>query len=208
MWLVEALLGPVVYLSVCSSHFSSPFVARVGQNDKDGGRVCAIVKRLLQVAANAQASFTAAALYIVSEVVQRRIEVRRLVLKPESFSRSASDAAGKHAALSREERMAGVKKTGQADGAGGDGKHGDVTAYDADKRDPRYAGAGKSCLWELASLAAHYHPSVRKFAEHVMMNPKHPLNYDGDPLMDFTVRQGRLRVRVCVTAHGIHVGGR
>ena len=41
-----------------------------------------------------------------------------------------------------------------------------------------------------------------------MMNPKHPLNYDGDPLMDFTVRQGRLRVRVCVTAHGIHVGGR
>jgi hypothetical protein len=63
-----------------------------------------------------------------------------------------------------------------------------AAAYDPTKRDPQFAGADKSCLWELAVLAAHYHPSVRKFAEHIMMNPKGVLEYAGDPLLDFTVR--------------------
>ena len=62
-----------------------------------------------------------------------------------------------------------------------------MTAYDPSKRDPRFAGASLSCLWELAALAAHYHPSVRKFAEHIMLDPKSAMSYDGDPLMDFTV---------------------
>jgi ribosome biogenesis protein MAK21 len=37
--------------------------------------------------------------------------------------------------------------------------------YDGRKRDPRYANAEKSCLWELTLLAKHYHPSV---THHVM----------------------------------------
>ncbi|KAJ2158112.1 RNA-binding ribosome biosynthesis protein mak21 [Coemansia sp. RSA 552] len=32
--------------------------------------------------------------------------------------------------------------------------------YDARKRDPRYAGAAGSCLWEATLLARHFHPSI------------------------------------------------
>ncbi|RYY31590.1 hypothetical protein EON62_06340, partial [archaeon] len=60
--------------------------------------------------------------------------------------------------------------------------------YDAMKRDPKYAGAEYACLWELAPLAMHYHPSVRKFADAVLCAPGQGLNYPGDPLADFTVR--------------------
>jgi ribosome biogenesis protein MAK21 len=59
--------------------------------------------------------------------------------------------------------------------------------YDPLKRDPRYAGAEASCLWELAPLALHFHPSVRKFADDVLASPGAPVAYGGDPLSDFTL---------------------
>jgi len=62
-------------------------------------------------------------------------------------------------------------------------------AYDPTKREPKYAGADAALLWELAPLALHYHPSVRKFADDVMANPSAGIAYDGDPLADFTVRR-------------------
>lgn len=36
----------------------------------------------------------------------------------------------------------------------------DKDQYDSLKRDPKFANADKSCLWEAALLAHHYHPSV------------------------------------------------
>lgn len=157
------------------------------KHDKNGDRVCAMVKRLLQIAAGCSAAFTAAALFIVAEVVRLRADVRRLVLRPESGVGGAS-AAPSGADL-REERLArGGKARAEAnDAAAAPAPVSNATQYDATKRDPQFAGAEKSCLWELAVLAAHYHPSVRKFAEHVMVNPKGTLEYQGDPLMDFTL---------------------
>lgn len=35
-----------------------------------------------------------------------------------------------------------------------------ATSYDARKRDPRWAGAELTCLWELVPLLFHFHPSV------------------------------------------------
>jgi hypothetical protein len=57
--------------------------------------------------------------------------------------------------------------------------------YDIYKREPRFAGASSECLWELAPLALHFHPSVRRFAESVMYSPESSIKYDGDPLADF-----------------------
>lgn len=59
--------------------------------------------------------------------------------------------------------------------------------YDTSKREPKWAGAENSCIWELAPLATHFHPSVRKFADAVMSDPLAPLGYEGDPLADFTL---------------------
>jgi ribosome biogenesis protein MAK21 len=58
--------------------------------------------------------------------------------------------------------------------------------YDIYKREPRFAGASSECLWELAPLALHFHPSVRRFAESVMYSPESSIKYDGDPIADFS----------------------
>eukprot|EP01114_Cavostelium_apophysatum_P016234 TRINITY_DN4568_c0_g1_i2.p1 TRINITY_DN4568_c0_g1~~TRINITY_DN4568_c0_g1_i2.p1 ORF type:complete len:811 (+),score=275.66 TRINITY_DN4568_c0_g1_i2:101-2533(+) len=57
-------------------------------------------------------------------------------------------------------------------------------AYDPFKRDPLFANADKSSLWELNVLVHHYHPSVVMFAENLL---RHELvAYKGNPLEDFS----------------------
>ena len=40
--------------------------------------------------------------------------------------------------------------------------------YQANTRNPLYSGAENSCSWELMKLSEHYHPSVRRFAQHLL----------------------------------------
>ena len=46
--------------------------------------------------------------------------------------------------------------------------------YDASKRQPDFAGAEASPLWELQALAQHFHPTVRLFAQRLMSREKVP----------------------------------
>jgi len=57
--------------------------------------------------------------------------------------------------------------------------------YDSMKREPQYAAAEKTCLWELVDLARHFHPSVVKFAQCLLLGQA--IQYDGDPLKDLTL---------------------
>ncbi|RQM25593.1 hypothetical protein B5M09_001368 [Aphanomyces astaci] len=59
-----------------------------------------------------------------------------------------------------------------------------VTPYDPRKRNPLYAGAETSCLWELQPFLVHYHPSVAQFAKQLVDGA---ISYKGDPLNDFTL---------------------
>ncbi|RHY34311.1 hypothetical protein DYB32_001289 [Aphanomyces invadans] len=58
------------------------------------------------------------------------------------------------------------------------------TPYDPRKRNPLYAGAEASCLWELQPFLVHYHPSVAQFAKQLVDGA---ISYKGDPLNDFTL---------------------
>jgi len=57
-------------------------------------------------------------------------------------------------------------------------------AYDPMKREPQYAQARSSCLWELLLFARHFHPSVSRFANTILSGES--ITYPGDPLKDFT----------------------
>jgi ribosome biogenesis protein MAK21 len=59
------------------------------------------------------------------------------------------------------------------------------TSYDPQSRNPLYAGAERSQLWELTSLAHHFHPSAALFAANLTSGT--PIKYTGDPLTDFTL---------------------
>ncbi len=46
------------------------------------------------------------------------------------------------------------------------------------KREPLYAGAETTLLWEIATFVNHYHPTVRKFAAHIINGE--PIPYEGN----------------------------
>ena len=46
----------------------------------------------------------------------------------------------------------------------------DFKKYDASKREPIYSGAENTLVWELTVFTNHYHPTVRKFATHIINN--------------------------------------
>lgn len=66
----------------------------------------------------------------------------------------------------------------QADGKG---------LYDPSKRDPQYAQAQSSCIWELLPLSHHAHPSVSAMSKSILAGV--PVQYNGDPLKDFVLSE-------------------
>ena len=63
-----------------------------------------------------------------------------------------------------EEHFADVEEEGEGDLKGHVVAGGCVGGYLINGRNPLYCRADTSCLWELARLQSHYHPSVQAFA--------------------------------------------
>lgn len=69
--------------------------------------------------------------------------------------------------------------------------------FDFNKRNPSYAKANESGLWELFFFAEHYHYLVRKFARMILSGKADEINYKGNPVIDFSLSSivNRLIVR-------------
>ncbi|KAJ3306027.1 hypothetical protein HDV03_000564 [Kappamyces sp. JEL0829] len=66
----------------------------------------------------------------------------------------------------------------------------ETAKYDGRKRDPQYANAQNSCLWELSMFANHFHPTVALYAQTILSGkavevPPGATNYD--PLLNHTL---------------------
>mmetsp|Transcript_3118 Transcript_3118/g.3515 ORF Transcript_3118/g.3515 Transcript_3118/m.3515 type:complete len:1005 (+) Transcript_3118:54-3068(+) len=62
----------------------------------------------------------------------------------------------------------------------------DSQDYDPMKRDPLHARAITAFAWEIEALSRHYHPSVRNFVEMMVKSKTCKIEYNGDPLRDFS----------------------
>jgi ribosome biogenesis protein MAK21 len=124
-------------------------------------RIHAFVKRLLQVSIHCPAHFAAGSLFLISEFAKVKKSLKALIFQPEHQKVASDDSV-----------------EGEAEGQ--------IVGYDPQKRNPLYASASASCLWELNLLASHYHPSVAQFAQS-LLKPPHSIEYRGDPLQDFTL---------------------
>lgn len=103
----------------------------------------AFVKRLLQVMMGHQPPFICGALYLLGELFSTTSGLRALLTEGEDNGvEHFRDADGKKDAS--EALPTAASSFG----------------YDGRKRDPAYAGAQGSCLWELVPFVHHYHPSV------------------------------------------------
>lgn len=162
--LYSMVLSPELPTSTKAPMFLSLLFKALGA-DVSPKRVAAFLKRLVQVACTSSAQFACGCLMLVSKTLQMRRGLWNLILEAEDdFDGDGRDAE------QQEEHKEQWPAPGQ---------------YDAQKRDPQFSNADRSCLWELLILTAHVHPSVVAMARTLLAGVH--IKYDGDPLKQLTL---------------------
>jgi ribosome biogenesis protein MAK21 len=180
--LYEFLLHPSLPILESKHAQVLNLIYRAIKVDSNLPRIMAFLKRLLQVASGAGSAFSAASLYLVGEAFRQR---RDLVMgvttgddsDDENFKDVVSDDEVVHKDVVSDEQVVSSKEEVK------DG-------YDAMKRDPRFSHADKAGLWELSLFAKHFHPTVRMYAQSLLVPPyaipvQSGVNYD--PLRNHTI---------------------
>lgn len=121
--------------------------------DADPERVKALVKRLCQILNVQEPPFIVGALVLLGELLKAKPGLRAMLTEAEEegvehFEDVDDEAPSKpsHTPI--------------------------VSSYDGRKRDPRFAHAGDTALWDLLTLKNHYHPSVRLNAMQLLQGEK------------------------------------
>ncbi|XP_010002906.1 PREDICTED: CCAAT/enhancer-binding protein zeta, partial [Chaetura pelagica] len=168
-------------------------------------RVKAFVKRLLQVTCGQMPPFICGTLYLLSELLKVKPELRvqlqdHVESDDEECFKDQEEAeedeekfvdADQEAEGEERRAMENSAKTSSSNSTAswvhhlnmGGRKSG--TSYDPMHRSPLYCGAETTSLWELKKLSEHFHPSVALFAKTILEG--NHIQYSGDPLQDFTL---------------------
>ena len=193
--LYESLLDPRLLTSSKQALYLN-LLFRALKSDLNVKRVQAFAKRLLQVVAMHQPSFTCGTLYLLREL--------------EGVFPALSIFIDQHAEATDEEEedFRDVPETQNLPRSSPlPSPHRTKTAYDGRKRDPSHANASESSLWELTPFLTHYHPSVSLFATrlltHAPMPPKPDLSLN--TLIHFLDRFVYRNPKSTATAKGVSV---
>ncbi|KAF3910355.1 hypothetical protein ABW21_db0209890 [Orbilia brochopaga] len=172
--LYESLLDP----RLCTSSKQAMYLNllfRALKSDHKLARVQAFVKRIVQTAAMHQPPFICGVLYLLRELEGTFPTLKNMMDKPleddsdEEVFRDVDDGEGgssrNPATTSDVQTEVSTKKTQE---------------YDGRKRDPLFANADRSSLWELIPFLSHFHPTVALYAnslhEHTAMPSKPDLS--------------------------------
>ncbi|XP_047107210.1 CCAAT/enhancer-binding protein zeta isoform X1 [Schistocerca piceifrons] len=187
----------------CSSHQAAfvNLLFRSLQKDTSTPRVCAFIKRLLQLCLVWPVPLVCGVLYMISQLLVKHANILSFELKhTPKFENDGSDEeehyddvleedkaseASTNNAINNKIKNEEVKGTWfhcQNDRHKGLKK---IRAYDAFQRNPLFAGGEYSVCTELRHLNSHYHPTVSLFAQKILQGEK--IIYSGDPLQDFTL---------------------
>ncbi|KAI0557290.1 CCAAT-box-binding transcription factor [Gracilaria domingensis] len=177
---------------------------RAMKSDTSAKRIKAFMKRLLQASFYGSSGFAGACIMVISESVSHRHKglVRSFLSLSENddeievfedVEHKTSHKGGKKLESSGTAKKNEVHYSYGLDEHEGDEqpkmpngaiRNKEMSTYNPLKRDPQFAGAEKSCLWEMLGLSAHFHPSVSMFASS-MCEKLEAVQYAGDPLKDF-----------------------
>lgn len=145
-------------------------------------RIAAFFKRILMMTSYIAAELTAGFLFIISEVVNFRPELKAILKLPDKNS-----ITGKP----KQQKQSKKDKKNEDDEEDNEGdSFGVFDNFDANKRNPAFACLNDSypILSEQTLLTRHYHPSVQAFAVSLFNDPSHQIVYKGeDPLVDFSL---------------------
>ncbi|NWY55777.1 CEBPZ protein, partial [Chionis minor] len=165
-------------------------------------RVKAFVKRLLQVTCGQMPPFICGTLYLLSELLKVKPELRvqlqdHMESDDEECFKDQEEAEEKFVDADKE--VEGEDKNTTENSAKTNGSNSTASwvhhlnmggrkngaLYDPMHRSPLYCGAESTSLWELKKLSEHFHPSVALFAKTILEG--NHIQYSGDPLQDFTL---------------------
>lgn len=135
------------------------------REDIDESRRAAEVKRLLQILGQMDVEFVCGALFLVAELFRAQPRLRGMLADPEDDDEeqviNPPDEEAEE--RSRKEHFAHTPKLEAL-------LCRPLHRYDPLKRDPRYANAQDTCLWDLVPLLDHFHPTVRLLAHQLLNN--------------------------------------
>ncbi len=162
----------IIFLSSLFNSLISPSIRRIA----------AFFKRILMMTSYIAAELTAGFLFIISEVVNFRPELKAILKLPDKNS-----ITGKP----KQQKQSKKDKKNEDDEEDNEGdSFGVFDNFDANKRNPAFACLNDSypILSEQTLLTRHYHPSVQAFAVSLFNDPSHQIVYKGeDPLVDFSL---------------------
>lgn len=138
------------------------------KSDSNLGRVMAFVKRIIQVCFNwTNVGAVAGMFYLLMELEKAVPAVRNLAINtPVDHKYVEDDDDEEHFVDVKSDDEDGETKSTQVE------KKQDDTEYDGRKRDPRFANASNSSIWEIEEFLNHYHPTVQLYAQSFMDQQK------------------------------------
>lgn len=133
--------------------------------DQEPERVKAFVKRICQILTMHQPSFVCGCLHLLGELFRRTPGLRGMLTEPEEDGEEVFADVPESDDEQDGDRSA-VKPTSN------------TTKYDGRKREPRFANAGTTCLWDVLPLVNHFHPSVSVHALQLVQGAQITTNAD------------------------------
>ncbi|CAO1635883.1 unnamed protein product [Sympodiomycopsis kandeliae] len=132
------------------------------RDDVDEERRAAEVKRLIQILGQMDAEFVCGALFLVGELFRAHPRLRGMLNDPEDddeeiIVQPPDEEDEDEADKTSSNPTAATALTSS-------------TSYDATKRDPRYAHAKGTCLWDLIPLLHHFHPTVKLLSKQLLQS--------------------------------------
>ena len=161
----ESLLDPRLLASSKQALYLN-LMFRALRSDLNVKRVMAFAKRLLQVAATHQPSFTCATLYLLRELEGVFTNLVAFI------DHGGEDIDGEEDFRDVQEQLPNGTTSDQESRS--QKIHSLAAKYDGRRRDPQYSDADRSSLWEAVPLMQHYHPSVALFATRLLTHGKMP----------------------------------
>jgi ribosome biogenesis protein MAK21 len=145
------------------------------KEDPNISRVKAFVKRIFQVCLISEPHFILASLMLFSEISKVHKSLAQLFEVPsEDEEEMYEDAPDSEEETHESKKETSIKSSEKS-----------TKSYDPFKRDPKFAKAENSSLFELKVLSNHPHPTISKWSSSLLKGES--LEYEGDPLLDFTL---------------------
>ncbi|KAI8991981.1 CBF/Mak21 family-domain-containing protein [Mycotypha africana] len=165
--LYESLLDPRLSHSSKQSMYLNLLYKAV-RADTDTRRVKAFIKRMVQIAHRNQPHFITGIFFLLSQLMDAQPGLRTMLAFPEGEEEDDDEEEYFVDAPEEEDDEEKKKKIAEEKAKRAANKQ----EYDGRKRDPRFANAEKTYLWELIPFKKHYHPSVCKYTEQLFAGEK------------------------------------